>query len=317
MHPITIAHPSRYFIHYLLSREPGGQKFEAEPIITELDRLQLPYPRHPADLASFLETLKIARSQMKVPSAFNPRASVQNDKTSAFLTKWKIREAWTSSPAFLRAFEILRNEGEVSRAMKVMLLGPVYRPAIAKELKRFFRLKDTQMNPLVVRTFEHYFWNAGLLDVQSWRKTLSKFHSPGVTQDLIHALEAPRSEIGVDITMGIALRGGTGISARAAYTVMRENGLKLFLEAAPTGVEASLLSRAQTTGIAFTVFKNSEEELQRLSGGNTDLVEELRRIQTAYDTSPLKTPREIPVLAKNPYASPDEDTTPAIEGAPQ
>lgn len=314
---INITHPSRYYIHYLLSQKPSGRNFEAAEIVDDLDMLSLPYPRKADTLETFLETLTRVKKQMKAPSAFNPRSPDINPPTQAFLRRWKIGDAWKQKKAYRRAFEILTDEGEVSRALKVMLLGPLPRPYIAKALGIHFKLDSEKMNPLVVATFEHYFWNAALLESQSWKRMLSRTWNEGTTQDLILALSAPRNSLGSDLTLGIAFRGESAVKTTSAYMLMREHSLQLFLEAAPAGAEASLLSRAQSAGIAFTMFKNTEEEIQRLSGGNTDLVEELRRIRTVYDESPLKSPREIPVIAKTPYSSPDTEAKPQLEeGSP-
>ena len=66
---VAIAHPSRYFIHYLLSHGLGAKPKEgtAIAVVSRLGELGLPVPQDQLQLKTFLTALELTHTKMKPP----------------------------------------------------------------------------------------------------------------------------------------------------------------------------------------------------------------------------------------------------------
>lgn len=304
---MPLVHPSAYYIHYLLSRYTVRDRSDGS-IVAELGEMGLPVPQSTTTLDEFLDAFKAARVKLEPPPGFQPRAVRRSARTEAYLLKWGIEEAWSNNPAFLRAKSLLSGRAEVRRALCVALLGPLQRSTIAERIREHFGLSDLEMNPKVVLLFEHYFWNGKNLDVAMWReylgpKWMAKY---AYVDDYLTALTVPRDAAGGRVALECALRSGRLPPALMAYGLMKHATFGLFLEAARPAVKASVYSRAAAMAHMFATYRDITEEEERLAGGDSNLIEELRLISVSYDEVPQKTVHDLPrmIIATTPEETP-------------
>lgn len=307
---MAIAHPSRYYIHYLLSQSSAkNTDDDAVAVVTKLGELGLPVPQDDLVLRNFVAQLKACRSKMKPPPGFNPAAAKHTAETTAYLRTWRIEDAWRGKLRPVLA--LFDDRAEVRRAISVMLLGPLSPSVISTLVRKHFGLKEHELNTRIVQLYAHYFWNSDLLDVQGWKRVLSKAWYPGHVTDFYIALDATRDAVGAASTMNVALRQGASVDAVHAFTTMQHYGFRMFMEAAASG--GPMLPRAQSAALAFNIYKMSEEELDRRRGGSSEVIEELRRIGTLYDRRALPTVIDIPVTPKVAAPVPTEPSPPPEE----
>ena len=214
-----------------------------------------------------------------------------NPATKAFLQTWKIEEAWRGG--LREVFKLFEDRAEMRRAISVLLLGPLSRGAVAHLVRKHFRLREHQLTTQTVLLYEHYFWNAALLDVQEWKRVLSKSWYPGYVSDFFLALDAPRDSVGAATVVNTALRQGAALDPVHAFTTMQHYGFRMFMESAAGG--GPLLPRAHSAALAFTMYRNAEEELDRRRGGSSEVIEELRKIKTLYDNRAIRTIIDVPI----------------------
>lgn len=293
---MAIAHPSRYFIHYLLSQSLGTKSKDAAvaAVVSRLGELGLPVPQDQLQLQNFLAALGAVRDKMKPPPGFNPAAANPSAATRIFLQTWKIEEAWRGG---LRdVLQIFDDKAEMRRAISVLLLGPLSRKVVAHLVRKHFGLREHQLTTQTLLLYEHYFWNTNILDIQDWRRIFSKAWHPGYVTDFLLALDAPRDQVGAATVVNTALRQSSAVDAVHAFTTMQHYGFRMFMEtAAGSGPP---LPRAQAAALAFNVYRLAEEELDRRRGGSSEVMAELRKIGTLYDNRPIRTVIDIPIEPK-------------------
>ncbi len=294
---MAIAHPSRYFIHYLLSQTLGTKTKDSASasVVSRLGELGLPVPQDEVQLKSFLAALDATRAKMKPPPGFNPAAAVPTAATKAFLQTWKIEEAWRGG--LREALQLFEDRAEMRRAISVMLLGPLSRRVVAHLIRKHYGLREHQLTTQTLLLYEHYFWNGQIMDVQDWRRIFSKAWYPGYVTDFLLALDAPRDQVGAATVVNTALRQGAAVNAVHAFTTMQHYGFRMFMEtAAGSGPP---LPRAQSAALAFNIYRMAEEELDRRRGGSSEVIAELRKIGRLYDNSPIRTVIDIPIEPKS------------------
>ena len=293
---MSFVHPSANYVHFLLSKYTSTQLPTAN-VLKLLGELGLPVPQDLEHLHVTLDRLEKLRKELQRPSFFTPRGAKRPASKLAYLKKWGIEEAWVQDSAFINAQAILQGaHADVRRALCVALLGPIKRSAIAERIREHFGLTHVQMNPRVVLLFEHYFWNAGRIDIAKWREFFSASWYPPFSylDDFLTVLELPRSTVGGYTALDYALRSGETPETTKVYGLMKHRVFSMFLEAARPAVKASVYSRAASVATLFSTYRDIEEEQERLQGGNSTLIEELRLLTVAYDETAPKTFHALP-----------------------
>ena len=288
-------HPSRHYIHYLWSK----RGMNAEMIVQHLDELDLPLPQDLQELLRFTETMIESRKRMLIPPDFDPTAELLNKATIEFLTTWRIHDMWKQSEFVSRAVDVLF-EPQIRRMIEAFLLGPIPHRAIAARVANRFGLSEKIMNVQVVKSYAHYFWDPQALSVPMWKRVIAKWMPPDCDNgDLLMAVSAPRGPVGAAMVLALADRGTESLKSGIMYAAMRDYGFAAFMKHALLTARPSL-SHTQAMMGAFLVVKQANEELVKERGGSADLLDELKRIQTTYDSSKVTSVQDLPhLLADN------------------
>jgi hypothetical protein len=276
----AIRHPARHYIFYLLSK----RVYDAKTVISMMGDLGLPVPREDWDY--FFEDLTRdilrTRTEMMFPAGFNPREKRLGEETLTWLRKWKIHDMWRATPTVATAIELL-SEPHVRHLLELLLLGPLSAGAIAARLCARFGLPAQVMNSAVVRAYSHYFWDPNAMDPAQWKKFL-EVHYKDTKDDYLAALSAPRSAAGAAFVIAVADKDPQLLSSAERYEAASTMAFGLMMHHA-------LADRASTghTYAAFTalnMMRMADEELSKHRGGSSDLIEELKRMETVYDRQP-------------------------------
>lgn len=297
-----LRHPSRYYIYYLFSR----RTLDTAALVTQLSSLGLPLPQEEKALEAFIKALKKERSLMSFPPGFNPGAEEMSKETVAFLKRWKIYDMWTKDPYTERAFEILR-EPQARRMIEALLLGPLNIASIARRLKDRFDFPDTIANPQVVRAFNHYFWNVQALSVSEWRSLIYEWIPGKDKGGLLMSLHASKDAAGAAMSIAAADNHLESVRDVDMYKAMRDHGFRMFMEHAL--LEHTSFTRSQGALLAFQIVKMAGEELDKRRGGSAEILDEMKRIETLYDTKKPTSVRELPTLQSPLAIRLPKDTT--------
>lgn len=280
-----LRHPSRHYIYYLFSK----RSLDVPAIILRLRELHLPVPTVEESLIDFTKNLYAERKRMRFPAGFDPRNP--NEGTTTFLKRWKIRGMWGPDRFVSGATDMLL-EPTIRRMLEVMLLGPLSIADIAKRARNRFGLDQATMNTRVVQQFMHYYWDYGALSTEEWREMLYRWLS-GYNNDMLMALNAPRTQAGAALTVSAADRGGSqSLNSVTMYSAIRDQGFRMFMSHALN--DAPGLHRTQGALFALNIITQSEEELDKRRGGSAELLEELNKIETVYDHQPLISVTDLP-----------------------
>lgn len=306
---MSVLHPSARYIYYLFSRHPKS-KYPSGELVKHLGELGLPVPQDAVKLVHFMNELDEVRPALAHPPLFQPRAVKLNHHTESYLHRWKIAEAWMNDPAFIRALDILKNHAELRRALCIALLGPLQRATIAERFREHFGFSEVDMNPRVVMLFEHYFWSSENMDLGRWHRFLGDEWHPKYLymNDYLTALHAPRDMAGAVVALYEALRSGSRPDNKKIVSMMKSHTFGLFLEAGRGGSRASVYSRAAALSTLWNSYRDMTEEEERMQGGDSSLIDELRLLSATYDDVPQKTFRDLPHLTED-----DVDTKTPVE----
>ncbi len=280
-----LRHPSRHYIYYLFSK----QTMDIATIVQHLGDMRLPVPQKTNELDEFIRSLRHARQNMRFPARFNPLAP--DEDTTTFLERWKISGMWQKDPFVGQASDIL-NEPRMRRMIECLILGPLSVVDIATRVRRRFGLSETAMNPKVVRSFMHYYWDDTALSEEEW-KWFAYSWIPGFNDDFLAAVSAPRNPAGAAMAINVADRGGgQSLNPVVMYAAMRDQGFKMFMEHSLHDKPG--LTRTQGAMFALQIVMQAEEELSKHRGGSAELLEELHKIETVYDTRKIATVEDLP-----------------------
>lgn len=282
-----LRHPSRHYIYFLFSK----RNRDVASIIAHLGELRLPLPQEAGELKEFARSLLAERERVEIPPGFDPLAQNRNEATSRFLDKWKITDMWLNQNYVGTAADILFIP-QMRRMLETLLLGPLDYGSIARHVRGRFGLSEEEMNTGVVRAYSHYYWEYGALNTPEWRELIWSWHK-GVNDDYMTALMAPRTQGGAHLAVAAADRGGHSLDAITQYSTMRDYGFRMFMQHALTGKPS--LSRTQGAMMALNIVTMTEDELDKRRGGSAELIEELKKIEAVYDTTPTTTINELPV----------------------
>jgi hypothetical protein len=271
----AIQHPARHYIYYLLSK----RIYDAKAVISLMELLGLPVPSSDYELEPLvLEVLRV-RATMTFPKAFNPRDTPPNEATLAWLRHWKIRDMWLGSPYLAAATDIL-SEPHVRHLVELLLLGPLSHNAIATRVAQRFELPKHAMNSAVVRAYSHYYWDPTSMDPGQWRIFIKRYYQ-SVATEYHAALQAPRSKAGAAFVIAVADKDPQSLSPADRYETASTMAFGMLMHHA--------LDDSRTTGQTYAAFtalnmmRMADEELSKHRGASSDLIDELRRLETVYD----------------------------------
>lgn len=272
---MPIKHPSKHYIHYLLSR----RSLTPSQIVDRLRALDLPAPPKDGNNPSELEQqIAETKAEMRIPFGFSPR-DPEHTESVEFLRRWGISDIWAGGPYMKHARALL--DDPVPRRMAcTLLLAPLTMKAISARIRNRFRKTEMEMNPRVLKLFSHYFWDYSAIDRDHWAYVLTAW-VPGRTEDMMAALKAPRTQGGAALAITIADQSGSGETPSAIiYSTAREMAFQMFMSHALGRSHA-----ANTLGAlqALDMIIKADTELDKRRGGSSDLLDELERIEIIYD----------------------------------
>lgn len=272
-----IKHPARHYVNYLISR----RIYDTATLARSMLFMGLPVGDTQEQIEELVKALKPLRREMVFPSVFNPRDKKPSEATQRFLHKWSIVSAWTGDDHFGAAVDIL-SDAQLRHSLQLMLLSPLTAITIARRLQRRFDMPDSAMNAGVVRTFGHYFWDPGALSTAEWSTFLAA-HYPKESFEYLCALQAPRSTAGAAFALALADKDSNLLAPAERYALVSATGFRRFMEHAFSG-DASV-SQTYAALAALNIMRTGDEELDKYRGGSVELINELKRMETVYDST--------------------------------
>ncbi len=283
-------HPAHRYIVYLISR----QTRTAAEIVSHLDSIDVPLPIHPKGLQTFEKRIKELMGQIKIPHGFNPTDAKPNDATVEFLSRHGISGIWQRDPFVSTALDILL-EPVIRRSLEAYLLSPLQPGHVAIRLQDRYGLSPDVMNPRVVRTYAHYFWDPEALDHSGWRKFVDEYMGGyDKNEDILSCLMSPRNAAGAAMSLAVVDRSVDALTPVVMYTTMRDMAFRGFLESALMMKPG--LSKAHACFMHFQAVKGAEDEVAKHRGSTAAFKEEMERIDASYDTSKSLSYKDIPKL---------------------
>lgn len=305
-------HPSKRYILYLMSK----RRYSALDIVARLEDLDLPVParkgssllhlkdnesrqeqenrinlKGPTDRDLFVQQIRDTYEELEFPEDFTPR-DPDHIPSLNWLLSLGIQGRWHGDPSVIQA-EALLADPTVSRMLKVMLLGPVSFVAVAQRLRNRFGLLVDEMNPRVVRSFAHYFWDYDAVDQQQW-KTILRDWIPEQTPDMEMAVSAPRTPVGAALAITMADHGvSDSLREVMMYRHMRDTSFMEYVKAS-VGLYPGMKKSVAMLQLTDAVIK-AQDQLDQRRGSSVELIEELQRLEASYDHSKLTTHKELPL----------------------
>lgn len=272
-----LRHPARRYIAYLLSRRNRS----AAEIVDHLDMLDIPIPREKSRLELFQKHIKDSAAVLRIPAGFNPQDKKPNELTAEFLDQYGIAEFWRRDPYVSAAVDLLF-EPVLRRSLEAYLLSPLQPGHISTRLQDRYGVSDTAINPRVVRTYAHYFWDSMSMNHSEWRRFIDDFlGGAGHNEDLITCLMAPRTSAGVAMALAVVDRSVDSLTPVVVYSTMRDMAFRGFLESFLMLKPG--LGKAHSTFMYFQTVKGAEDELARHRGATAAFLDEMQRIDAEYD----------------------------------
>lgn len=286
---LTLRHPARHFIYYLISR----QSHKIKALVEQLSELGIPLPQEGLRFQDFVKRLILIQKSMKIPGDFEPTAARPNASTMRFLNTWKIGSMWRKDVFTARAEDML-HEAPIRRSIEVMLMGPLQADHIAKRVRSRWALPEEVMNARVIRDYSHYFWNPNALHRAEWKSFFFECYPPKTDNlDYAMAMNVSRSKEGAMLVLALSDRGADGLTNAEFYHMMRNASGLAFLQHA--FLEYPSVARATAMLSTITSFKMAAEELDKHRGGSAELLDELRKMEPVYDRSQVTSIYDLPI----------------------
>lgn len=282
---LTLEHPARYYIFYLLSKK----RYRWREILAQLVQQNMPVPLDEAGLTAFSESLARAQQEITFPANYRPE-----DPTHVPTMKWlrehRIFDIWMQEPEVTYAFDIL-DQPSLRRELEIMLLGPLRFGDIAQRLASLHGLDPATMNVATVRYFAHYFWNVDCVPAEKWPAVIS---SRPASEDYYAVYTAPRSQVGAAMSVYIATRGGSGIPReQVMFRYVRDTCFMEFIKVAAT--KAPGMGKATAMQNLVSSLISAQEQVDMRRGGSAELIDELRRMEQRYDERRLTAAVDLPL----------------------
>ncbi len=282
-----LRHPSHRYVRYLLSQ----QSLKLADVPKRLQELHLPVPTSETALVRFLEELKTERAALVAPPGFNPLSPKLNEPTKQYLRRWELTDIWTRDPFMTQVTDILFMPN-LRYSLEAYLLSPFSHRAIANRIRERFGLNEAAMNPRIVKLYAHYFWDSEAMNTAEWKELLWSFPDGG--GDLIKVLLAPRSPAGAALCLAVIDKTSESLPQEVIYASMRNAGVQMFLEAQM--LQRPGVSRTQSAFLAFQMVKGADEELAKIRGGSSALIDEFKRIEAIYADPEARRIDQVPML---------------------
>lgn len=273
-------------------------------MVDHLDALDIPIPRDKSRLLEFQKKIRDTAGQLRIPAGFNPQDRRPTELTTEFLDQYGIAELWRGDSYVSAAVDLLF-EPVLRRSLEAYLLSPLQPGHISTRLQDRYGVSDTAINPRVVRTYSHYFWDPMAMNHSEWRQFIDDYlGGAGRNEDFITCLMSPRTSAGVAMALSVVDRSVDSLTPVVVYSTMRDMAFRGYLESAlmmKTG-----LAKAHSALMYFNTVKGAEDELARHRGATAAFLEEMQRIDAEYDNT-----RSIGIrdTVKLPRASNVVDTT--------
>jgi hypothetical protein len=273
---LSLKHPARNFINYLISR----RIYDTKTLVETLNRMGLQVPIDQEGIEGFILQLRPVRQAMVFPADWNPTARKPNALTEAFLKRWAISSAWRNDPAFNTAVDLLC-DAQIRQTLQLMLLGPLSPITIADRIAKRFDLPPSVMNAATVKIYGHYFWDIGAMTGAEWKEYLQMYY-PAESFDYVCVLHAPRSRTGAMYTLAVADKDAELMDPAERYRLVSAAGFKRFMEHVFSGERS--VGQTYAAFAALNIMRTGDDELSKYQGASTDLIEHLERMETVYDT---------------------------------
>jgi hypothetical protein len=292
-------HPSRNYITYLISK----RSLSAVEIWAQLLSLGLPVPNEDITVTRkkgsiqidnpsfslFLDTLKGEQRSTVFPPGYDP-TNLKHGPTADFLRSKKIYDMWAGDPFVGTAVDLL-NEPQIKRMIEVMLVGPLSYNAIARRIAKRYGFPLHVMNPRVVQSYAHYFWDFHALDRSEWMEIMQEWMG-GYISDYRTSLLAPRTPTGAALSGWVADGGLEPLRDVHRFRAIRDTSFLHFMSCAVNHRPGQ--STADSMLKYFMVITQAQEHIDMRQGGSAEVLEELRRLEPVYDESPMTTALELP-----------------------
>lgn len=291
-----IKHPAKYYILYLLSKRSLGP----QEIVDKLSKLGFPLPLTDSQILLFAGSISAEARDLVFPPGYNPRGYKKHKPTEEFLRQNNILDLWTKDPYVLSAIKVLKTPN-LRRMLEVMLLGPLRYEDISNRAIQRFGLGRKEMNARVVREFAHYFWNYDALNRGEWLEILRSWY-PQISEygdttsmELQASFNAPRNTAGAALTLWLADSGaGEPMKETTMFKLTRDISFWGFMQQAFNG-RPMTESKSKSLQALLDSTIRSQEQLDQRRGGSAEVLEELRRFETIYDSGKLTAINEIPL----------------------
>lgn len=280
---LSLEHPARYYIFYLLSR----RQYRCVDIIAKLIQQNMPVPTDEREFDTFSRSLKLAQQQMVFPPGYDPR-DLSHAPTAVWLHEHRIHDLWAGEPEVTYAIDIL-DQPSLRRELEILLMGPLRFIDIAARLVELHGLDPRVMNVATVRYYAHYFWNTETMTSQRWERMLNS-----LPDDYFSVFSAPRSQVGAAMSVYIATRGGSGIPKETVmFRYIRDCCFMEFIKV--TSARQPGMGKSAAMAGLVTSLISAQEQVDMRRGGSAELMDELRRMETRYDERRLTSAAELPL----------------------
>lgn len=283
MRAVAIQHPARHYILYLLSR----RQYQVRDIIIHLIGENFPMPQMEHDLESLHRQIQKVQDGLRFPVNYDP-TNLKHRPTVEFLRDHRIYDMWARGSDIMCAFDIL-DTPSLRREVEVMLLGPLRYIDIAKRIQELHNFEMAHMNVATIRAYMHYFWDPEGMPHTKWQDFLDS-----INHDYVVAYKAPRSSVGAALSIYLATRGGAGVpKEQLMFRHVRDTCFAEFLKISSLrypGVQKA----TSMQGLVQSLIA-SQEQVDMRRGGSSEVLEELRRLETTYDQRPLTQAAELPL----------------------
>lgn len=159
-----MAHPSQYFIRYLLAASHGSDTPESEESVNKslksMSLLRLTSDQFNDLVLSF-----------KPPQAFS-FSNRKHPATKTFMESERIATMWSPSKEDSRVLKELMPMTPVREMINLLLMGRVPSDKIAEVVSEEARL-TTPLTERMIDTYQHYYWNVEVSSSDEWEAILA------------------------------------------------------------------------------------------------------------------------------------------------
>lgn len=285
MTAVAIEHPARHYILYLLSR----RQYQVRDIFIRLMEQNFAMPEMEHEVLSLHRQIEKVRDELIFPPGYDP-TDLSHRGTAEFLRKHRIYDMWAMGPDIVSALDVL-DTPSLRREVEIMLLGPLRYGDIAKRLLEFHGFELSQMNMSTIRAYAHYFWDIEGMPHTRWHDFLDNIKTGA---DYLVAYKAPRSQVGAALSIYLATRGGVGTpKEQIMFRHVRDNCFAEFLKVSSLRFPGMQKS-ASMQGLVSALIQ-AQEQVDMRRGGSSEVLEELRRLESRFDDRPLTSAAELPL----------------------